>query len=519
MKSKYVTYSMTNYPTVTALLKDSCSRFKGEPLFYRNERNGALSVDYTRWEHDLLETAARVQKLEAKHIGVICDLSYECLLTIYSIMTAGRVVVPLEADLTGKQVDEYAAQLDIDLILYHKERLDGACTVCPCMLFSDFFRGEVQPLNDWPEWEGDRDACIFLTSGTEGRKRGVVLTQKNMSFTNSYVCHSILKRNARIVVFLPTHHVLSLLIVTSSIYEGTLMYLSKSIKYLSRDIETYRPDALISVPMINEAYRASIAREIEASGKKEQLYRLVRLSNLLRKIGIDLRTPLFRSLRASFKGLPQLIVTGGAASDPETVSFFADFGISLTQGYGMTETSGIVAANGIDDPHITSVGFPLSFNEVRIQDGEIQIKGENVMKGYYKDPEATEKAFDGPWFRTGDLGRFDKDGRLYITGRKKNLIILSNGENISPEELERALCRCSQIAECVVSEKDGHLHAEIYPVQVPEASRAAQEDEIRGYLAQVNRSNPVYQHISSLSFRSDPFEKTSSMKIRRNPHV
>lgn len=503
-----------HYQTITQLLQESCAGRSGR-LMFTQLGSDAPAVDYGRWEQDLLATAGKVQQTGAEHIGIVCDLSYGSILCLYAIMVAGKVAVPLEADQEAAQLEQYIKQADIDLLLYRPERVDGEITGCKAVEVPDFLNTEAQPLPHWPQWEKERNACIFFTSGTEGTPRGVVLTQGNMAHVNSYAASGNLGRPARVLLYLPVHHVFSLLVLTSSIYDGHEIYISRSVKYLARELKEVQPDALTTVPVINDLFRAKIQKGIEDSGKKKDLNRLIKLSNFLWKLGVDLRTPLYNSLKESLGGIPRLIITGGSAITAESIQFFNNIGIEVLQAYGMTETSGSISTNGLGENVLGSVGRPHWFNEVRIQNGEIQVRGSNVMKEYYRDPEATKNAFEDGWLRTGDLGRFDKKGFLYITGRKKNLIILSSGENISPEELERSLAACEAIAEAVVCEKNGRLHADIYPMPNPETDNDTKRKAVAEAVDTLNRRNPLYKRITSWQLREQPFEKTSSLKIRR----
>lgn len=504
MKHKQV--EQQNFGTVTELLRQSCLNREDQLLFIEKRKDGHR-ITNRRWEQELLETVGKVRNLEAQHIGVICDLTYQCILCLYAVMVAGKVVVPLEADLTADSLDKYIHKADIELLLYNEDRIDGTVSRCETLTIPEFLARPGKALSQWPTWEEGRNACIFFTSGTEGEPNGVLLTQKNMAFVTTYGAERPLNRNARALLFLPFHHVFSFLTLTACISDGCEIYLSGSIKYVSRELSEVKPDVLVTVPMFNELIRSRISKGIHNSGKAGQIAGLIKLSNALRRLGLDLRTPLFRKLRESLGGIPQLLITGGSAVSVESIRFFDDIGIIVLQAYGMTETSCSISTNSLKKNRHGSVGHPRPYNQVRIKDSEIQVRGENVMKGYYKDPQATQRAFDGDWFRTGDLGYFDRDGYLFITGRKKNLIILSNGENVSPEELETQLLQCDAIEEVVVMERQGHIHAEIFP--------KGEEAVIRHAIDSLNRRNPVYKRIVSWELRDTPFDKTSSLKIRR----
>lgn len=502
------------YPTLTRLLDQASFGREEKVLFWEEKKNGRR-VTYGQWRQDLLETAGKFQQLEAKHIGVVCDLSYACILCMFAAVVAGKVLVPLEGNLTGEALEQYGKKADVELLLYHEEAVEGTVTCCETMQIPEFLALPAKPLNRWPEWEGDRTACIFFTSGTGGEPMGVVLSQRNLAFTNSHDGYRTLKRSPRILIFLPIHHVLSFATLTDCIHDGCEIHLSRSIKYVSRELQQIKPDLLTTVPMVNELFRSSVLQGIQASGKKEQIDSLIRLSNGLRKLGIDLRTPLFRKLREQLGGLPQLIITGGAASAEDTMRFFDDIGIIVLQAYGATETSAKITSNRMEKNRIGSVGQPGGYTQVRIRDNEIQVRGENVMKEYYRDPRATEQAFEDDWFKTGDLGYLDKDGYLYITGRKKNLIILDSGENVSPEELESRLCRSPWIEEVLVQEKNRRIHAQIIAAPAPEMDEKSLKAAIGNAVEELNRQNPVYKRIVSWELRTQPFEKTASMKIRR----
>jgi len=502
------------YPTVTALLKGAAAG-REDQLLFAEEWNGGRRITYGQWLRDLLETAGKMQQLEAQHIGLVCDLTYSCVLCLYAVFAAGKVLVPLEADLEAEALEACIQKADIDLLLYPKGRIDGSITGCTAMEIPEFLSRPAAALPEWPEWEEDRDACIVFTSGTEGQPRGALLTQRNLAAINHYIKYADPRKQTRTLLYLPIHHIFSIHTITSCMSAGTRMHLIKGPQYLSRAMEAVRPDVLITVPLINGIFHSMVQKGIAAGGKAEAVARLIRLSNFLRKLGLDLRDPLFRPLRESLGGIPQLLISGGSAAAEDTIRYFEDIGIIILQAYGMTETAGHISTNLVEQNRIGSVGQAHRFSEIRIVDSEIQVRSRNVMKAYYKDPQATAAAFQDGWFRTGDLGYLDPDGYLFLTGRKKNLIILGTGENVSPEELENRLLRDPAVAEVVVREKDGRIHAEIFPELSACTEEAAAENQIREAIDALNRKNPLYKRITSWQLRSEPFEKTSSAKIRR----
>ena len=271
---------------------------------------------------------------------------------------------------------------------------------------------------------------------------------------------------------------------------------------------------MLLVPMIVETMYKKIWTAAEEQGKDKALKILIKISNILLAVGIDVRRKLFRSVLSAFGGNLDWISCGGAAIDKKYIKGFREFGVNVINGYGITECSPIVASNrpkyGVDG----SVGTVVYGCEVKIDnpnndgEGEILVKGTGVMRGYYKDEAATKRAFKGDWFRTGDIGKYENEV-LYITGRTKNVIILSNGKNIYPEELELELMNIDGITECMVYEENHLLTAEIY------SDSQINEVEITVGIHDLNRSLPIYKQIASIKFRKDEFEKTTTKKIKR----
>jgi long-chain acyl-CoA synthetase len=289
---------------------------------------------------------------------------------------------------------------------------------------------------------------------------------------------------------------------------------------------------MVLVPLFVDTMAKKIWDEIEKKGKTKTVKTAIKLSNALRKIGIDIRGKLFKDVIAAFGGRVSGIICGGAPLNPEHIKTFDNFGVSIWQGYGITECSPLVAVNpsNMYMKKIASVGYPISANTVKIDEvgedgyGEILVKGDNVMLGYLDDEEATKEVMteDG-YFRTGDIGYLDGDGYIYITGRKKNVIILSNGKNIYPEEIEEYLYKIDSVKECVVigrAESDNsemRLTAVIHPDfdKFPNKSIEEIDGEIKKSVTQMNKQLPAFKHINSVELRDTEFEKTTSKKIIR----
>ena len=308
------------------------------------------------------------------------------------------------------------------------------------------------------------------------------------------------------------------------------MVINDSIKNVLRNFVKYKPNALMLVPLYVETMYKKIWSEIDKKGMKKKVRTAMKISDALLKVGIDMREKFFSQITGALGGNLKIIVVGGAPMRPEIISDFRSFGIYILEGYGITECSPLVAVNrlGSERPH--SVGPAVECCQVRIdkqpgeETGEIVVKGENVMVGYYNNPEATAAVFtDDGWFKTGDIGYMDKDGYIYITGRKKNVIILSNGKNVFPEEIEDHLSdRSDVIGESVVlgrpnASGETVITAVIYPN--PDFSKDKTKEEVeaavREAVTEVNKSLPVYKQVRDTELRDTEFEKTTTRKIKR----
>ena len=363
----------------------------------------------------------------------------------------------------------------------------------------------------------DTLASIVYTSGTSGKMKGVMLSHGNLASDTVGACRNAEGENAQLL--LPLHHTFAWAsqMLAAFIYIKDL-HISGDLKHILRDFQRNCPQNVAAVPMMVDMLYKGIWDTARRSGSEKRLKRGIRLSRFLMKLGIDRRRSIFREVHESFGGRLALIICGGAAIDPETEEGLYDLGIQVLNGYGITECSPIVSVNRNYHYKFGSVGLPLPCNRIKIEDpdengvGEILVAGSNVMLGYYKDPEGNEEAFAGEWFRTGDYGKIDKDGFLYITGRKKNLIILANGENVMPEELEMKLGRLEYVVDVVCYEEKGRITAEFYLDEdhFPNARSRLEED-----IDIFNRTEPMQKNISEVKIRDIPFEKTTTMKIKR----
>ena len=309
------------------------------------------------------------------------------------------------------------------------------------------------------------------------------------------------------------------------------IYLSSGLKYFLKEVKEQKPTHLILVPLFVNTIYKKIWATAEKSGKAAILRRMMTVSNGMRVVKIDVRKRLFKSIRDVLGGRVSMIICGGAALGQDVIDTFDALGITVLNGYGITECSPLISCNRNLRQKSGSVGVPIIGEKVKISDpdedgcGEICVKGSNVMLGYYKDAEATRNAFDEDgYFRTGDYGRIDSEGWLYITGRLKNLIIFSNGKNVYPEEIEDKIQSIYGVSEVVVyagmSRSDPErevIVAEIYPDfdALAEKGIASAEDYFRRKVAEVNKNMVSFKAVGHVKIRDTEFQKNTTKKIVR----
>ena len=384
-----------------------------------------------------------------------------------------------------------------------------------------------------PDSDNERMAEILFTSGTTGSSKMVMLSQKNVFSVVSSACQTVdFNADDVLVSCLPLHHTYELACTLAACDFGAKICINDSLRHVLKNFKEYRPTGLVLVPMFISTMYKKILSEAKRSGKDKILPPAARIARYLKLCGIDMSDKLFSDVKEAFGGRLEKIISGGAELPTDMIAVFEAFGISIYEGYGITECSPLVAVTPYYKRKVGSVGPHVPCCTVRIAGsevgesgyvtGEIQVQGDNVMLGYM-DPAANEEAFtsDG-WFRTGDIGYMDEDGYIYITGRMKSVIVLENGKNVFPEEIEEYLGKIDYIAESVViGRQDGdcvRLTALIFPnyAKYPEMSENDLRTEIQKQITVLNKRLPSFKQIHKLEFRKVEFEKTSSKKIKRH---
>lgn len=499
--------------------------------------------------------------LAGKKIAVVGDTHPSYMTAFFATIASNSTIVPLDKDLNDDALIDFMNIAEVSAVIYtasFNRRLINYADRLPTVKYfipiidegEDCAKDNVIAFNELLEigrmlYEGgntaftdiepdlDHLAAILFTSGTTGTSKGVMLTHRNFVAATNGSDQSMTQFNRKNVFVdcLPMNHSYEITCGQLAIQNlGATMVINDSIKNVLRNFVKYKPNALMLVPLYVETMYKKIWLEIDKKGMKKKVRTAMKISDALLKVGIDMREKFFSQITGALGGNLKIIVVGGAPMRPEIISDFRSFGIYILEGYGITECSPLVAVNrlGSERPH--SGGPAVECCQVRIdkqpgeETGEIVVKGENVMVGYYNNPEATAAVFtDDGWFKTGDIGYMDKDGYIYITGRKKNVIILSNGKNVFPEEIEEHLSdRSDVIGESVVlgrpnASGETVITAVIYPN--PDFSKDKTKEEVeaavRAAVTEVNKSLPVYKQVRDTELRDTEFEKTTTRKIKR----
>ena len=472
--------------------------------------------------------------VEHKKIAIIGENVIEWVIAYYTVLCGGNINVPMDYKLPAEDLCDQLIRCGCDALVYTAKfssmveefKMNEKMPVRHWFCIDDFdtyindglkiYDGGDESFNDI-EVKPDDLACISYTSGTTAKSKGVMLSHKNIASNCVAACRA--HTGKHVIGFIPLNHTyawVSALFATYIVIEWG--YMCDSIKDIQKDIVKIKPYNFSAVPLVVETIYDKIWKTAKRTGREDVLKKGLKISNFLMKLGIDKRRKIFKTILDNLGGNLDMIICGSANLDPKYEKGMHDFGIEIYNGYGLTECSPGVTCNRPGKFKFGSVGTPLDCCEIKIVNpddegvGEIYVKGTNVMVGYYGDPEATAEAFDGEWLKTGDFGRIDKEGFLFIVGRKKNLICLSNGKNVSPEELEDKLRRIDYVAEVLVYADDKKIIGEFF---LNEEDYPDARARLRGDVDEFNRNMPLFKNINKIIIRDEEFPKTTTLKIAR----
>ena len=454
----------------------------------------------------------KANSLLEKHIAVIGLSSYEWIVTYFGTVNSNSVIVPIDKELPANEISELLNRADVSALVFDEilsDRIDEIKKNCPEIKYfigtnkAEGFDGVLPFSKIIAENQGDFDVeidndkmcTILYTSGTTGKSKGVMLTHTSL-IDNTTCIEMGEKTNSIVLSVLPIHHVYCFTCdILVGLHLGSTICFNDSIMRLVKNIALFQPNVILLVPMIIESILFKLNEAVKANpnAPKEMIGKSVFGENLRR------------------------IYSGGAYLNPKLTDGMAEFGVEVLQGYGMSEFSPRISVNIHGHSKNGSVGFAVPGCEVKIEDGEILVRGKSMMLGYYKDEKNTSETIVDGWLKTGDLGYVDEDGFIYITGRRKNLIILANGENVSPEELENKFSGWYLAKELMVYSENNQITLEVYPNSefVEKAQVTDVNAAVNAKVNEINHDLPLYKRITAVKIRETEFEKTASNKIKR----
>lgn len=539
----------------------------GDKTLYRYYlgRNDVAEMTFAEFSALTGSVAAGLIKndLGGKRIAIVGETCPEWVSVYVAAVASGGVAIPMDKELKISEMCGFLEIAEADAIAVMPgmaKHIDEICESMPKTMRCITVRNDDETLDgkedilkfekiaedgklaleegfEVPDYETtDRMAIMLFTSGTTGTSKCVMLSEKNAVAAVNSACEAVdFSADDTIVSVLPIHHTYELCCHIAAINYGVTVCINDSLKNVLRNFAFFKPTGIILVPLFVNTMYKKIWDTAKKSGKDKKLAAAITASKTMRKVGIDMREKLFKEVREAFGGRLNKIICGGAALNPDYVEKFEEFGINIYEGYGITECSPLISVTPYYAPKRGSVGPCVQSCTAKIDgtakndkgfiEGEICVKGENVMLGYYKNEKATEEAFDEEgYYRTGDIGYMDGDGYIYITGRKKSVIVLNNGKNVFPEEIEEYLGNIDSIAESVVvgrkkaDSDEVVLTAIVFPAFDKFEKDTSLEDiseKIKADINEMNKKLPSFKQVRNIELRKTEFEKTTSRKIKR----
>ncbi|MBQ4631352.1 MAG: AMP-binding protein [Clostridia bacterium] len=556
-------YEVRKITTIKEMLEQSCEIYADKNAFLRKVKRGEpyTGVTYAQFKKDVWAYGTALHNLglkDGKRIAVIGENRYEWVLSYMAAVNGDTMFVPIDRELAAPDILNLLKIAKVSAIVFSPKiaaKLTDAKAEVPTIEYmismdaSDenadktvaaLIEEGKKLINDgdksFDEVKIDPNEAkiILFTSGTTAMSKGVLLCHRNICANLMSMCSmvNIVPEDVFLSILPPHHTYESTCGILAPLFRGASIAFNDGLKYIPNNLNEAKVSVLLGVPAVFELLYKRIWAAARQKGIESKLKTGLKLSNALRKIGIDKRRSIFKSVHDTFGGNIRLFISGAAAIDPAVAKGFRDLGILFIQGYGITECSPIVTLNRDINFKDNAAGIPLSCLEVKIDNpneegiGEIICKGDNVMLGYYENDEETAKVLKDGWFYTGDLGYIDKDGFVIISGRKKNIIIDKNGKNVYPEELETFLNKNNYILESMVyaheDENTFEIRAQIFP-NLPEIEaefgKDVSDEQIQKLMEaavkEVNDRNPTWKYIRKVIVRKEEFTKTTTKKIKR----
>ena len=565
---KNIIFEAVEFENVKQIIYNSAKKYENQIAFIiKHQENKKVSyenITYKQFLEDINKfgTALYNMGLKGKRVAIIGKNRYEWVLAHFANLLGAIVSVPLDKDLQYDELESSIIRSKADCIIFD-EKLEEKIkkiknenktylTNYICMSEMEGYKNVKELVTEGEKLlkEGkdeyinaqideNKMNIILFTSGTTSKSKAVMLSQKNIA-SNIYAmqCVEDIRSTDTNIAFLPFHHIFGSTCMAMMIACGVKTVFPDGLRYIKQNLNEYKVTLFVGVPVLIEAIYKTIMKEIEKQGKEKVIKIAVKISKMLLKLKIDVRRKLFKQVINALGGELRFLISGGAPADPEISEGFRNLGIEIVQGYGLSETSPVIAAENAKMIKKGSVGVPMINDILEIVNkdengiGEIRVKGPNVMLGYYEMPELTEEVLKDGWFYTGDLGYLDKDNCLFITGRNKNMIVLRNGKKVFPEELELLINRLELVEESMVfglpdKQVKDDVKVAVKIVYNKEVVKQKYKDKTQEELYQIiwnqikelNNSFPRYKHIQKMILTDEELIKTTTKKIKRQEEI
>ncbi len=554
-------YNAKEFGNIREVIKNAVKEHPDNNAFILKETNGKdveyKNITYTKFDKqiDCLGTALVSKGLKGKRIAVIGKNCYEWIVSYLSVVNGTGIVVPLDKGLPEKEIETSLIRSESEAIIFEDDYIDmikniksnnqTKVTKFICMNKQDEFENIYTLIDEGEKLlqQGNKEfieseinneemSILLFTSGTTSAAKAVMLSHKNIA-SNIYSmtkCEDIRSTDTNIA-FLPFHHTFGSTGILMFLSRGATNVFCDGLRHIQKNLNEYHVSMFVCVPLLIESIYKKVWQEIEKTGQTKKVKFGTKLTKFLLIFGIDIRRKIFKQIIDKLGGKLRYVISGASGLDGEVATGFRNFGIEVVQGYGLTETSPTLIAETAKSYKAGSTGLPIPNVEIKINNpneqgiGEILAKGPNVMLGYYENEEATNEVLVDGWFHTGDLGYKDKDGFIFITGRQKNVIVLKNGKNIYPEELETLVNQLPYVAESMVygKEKNDDLVVSVKVVYDKEYAKNNWKDKtqedieklIWEDIKKINQTMPNYKHIKNLIATDEEMIKTTTAKIKR----
>lgn len=553
---------------IREILYYSAEKYKNKTAFIIKQKDenkvNYKNISYKKLLEDINSLGTKLFDMgyEGKRIAVVGRNRYEWCIAHLANLLGNMVSVPLDKELQVDELESCLIRSKADIVIFDEKyienieiikqrgktalqnyismgKLEGYENVQDLMKQGESLMKKGNKKFITTKIDSYKMSILLFTSGTTAKSKAVMLSQNNIA-SNVYSMQLVedIRSDDVNLAFLPFHHIFGSTCMIVMLACGVATGFPDGLKYISQNLKEYKVSIFVGVPLLVEAIYNRIEKEVAKQGKTKLIKIAKKMSNLLLKLHIDVRRKLFKQILEQLGGHLRFVISGGAPLDKKVAQGFNEIGISLAQGYGLTETAPVIAAENYKKSKYGSIGVPLENVELDIYEkdengiGEIRVKGPNVMLGYYENPEATKQVLKDGWFHTGDLAYIDKQGYIFITGRKKDMIVLKNGKKVFPEEVETLINRIEEVKECIVfgmpDEKDKNdlklsvkvvYDKEIADEKYPNKTKEQIEKIIWEQIKEINKTMPPYKYIKNMILTDKELIKTTTQKVKRNEEI